>query len=121
MLEWRAARAVDPDAELPRMILHEVGYPSSVAVGSSLDLQRQLLAAFFGALESRRGGFSRIIVHQLHDFDAGTCDALLADRGLASDDPFGAYMCSTGLRDSLGEGKTVWPVFLQAAATLATP
>ena len=101
--------------------LQQVGYASSPALGSSASLQQAQLDSFVSALDSRRHAFPLVVVHQLHDIDQLSCEALLDDLGLLADDPFGAYMCSTGLRDSDDGAKEAWTRFLQATAHYAHP
>jgi hypothetical protein len=98
-----------------------VGYPSDPAVSSSADLQVGQLDAFFAALDPRRASFPLVVVHQLHDLDQASCDALLAAQGIMSGDPFGSYLCSTGLRGADDAPKLSWPRFLQGSAHFARP
>lgn len=101
------------------VILQAVGYPTADAIASSDDVQLQRLDGFFAALQLRRSAFPYINVHQLHDLDTTACDALLAAQGLDSSDPWGNYMCTTGLRNEAGEPKPGWQRVLEAAAAFA--
>lgn len=111
--------ATSADASRP-IVLQAVGYPSDASIAATPDGQRQHLDAFFSALAPRRSGFSHVNVHQLHDLDESACAALLSAQGLEKGDPWGGYMCSTGLRDTEEGEKAAWPRFLQAAAVMAS-
>ncbi len=118
-LDDMLALAAVPGSENVRpIVLQALGYPSSAEIAASPEGQMQQLEAFFNALEPRRAAFPYVNVHQLHDLDTMACDALLVSQGLLPSDPWGPYMCSTGLRGIDSSSKLAWQRFLEAAAVL---
>jgi len=103
------------------ILLEAVGYTSALILESSMVEQRDMLAAFFAALEPRRAFFHYVNVFQLHDLQAAPCDAYALDQGLAPSDPLARYVCEAGLRDTQGEAKEAWTEMIEAAAALASP
>jgi hypothetical protein len=103
------------------IILHALGFPSAPTLGSAPELQAQRLDAFMSALDARRSAFPLVNVVQLHDVPQPACEALLAAQGLLPDDPYGDYVCTTGLRDTTGAPKPAWQTFIQASGRFAGP
>ncbi len=119
-LDAMVALAAGEQDDAPRpIVLHAVAHPSAEVLAVTPEGQRQQLDAFFAAFTPRRSWFSHVNVHQLHDLDDAACEALVEAQGLDGGDPWGSYMCSTGLRGVDGVAKPAWTRFLQAAAALA--
>ncbi|MEM9876251.1 MAG: hypothetical protein AAF928_15245 [Myxococcota bacterium] len=109
-------------AAMRPVLLTDVGVSSAPeAEGSNETIQRQRLAGFLAALEPRRPSFPTVVIHELHDRDGPTCDALAASRGEASDERWAAITCATGLRGADGMPKEAWGWFTVAAAQLSSP
>ena len=83
---------------------------------STAELQRSQFDSFFAALDPRRATFPLVVINQLHDVDPARCDMLVEAQGMTTGDPYGTYLCSTGLRDADDIEKAAWPRFLAAAA-----
>lgn len=118
------AKALDTMIELAEgrpIHLYAAGYPSAASIGSSADVQAQQLDGLFDALDSRRTAFPLVVIQQLHDLDAPSCEAVVTTQGLEAGDPLGDHWCSTGLRDVDGAPKPAFGRFLQAAAHFAQP
>jgi hypothetical protein len=103
------------------IVLQRLGFPSAATLGSAPELQAQRIEALMSALAARRSAFPIVNVQQLHDLDQEDCEALVAAQGLLPGDPFGDYVCTTGLRDTNGEPKPAWQSFIQASAQFAEP
>jgi hypothetical protein len=95
--------AAAPGPRLP-LTLFEVGYPSSVAAGSSEDAQKTYYDALFGVLETRRDEIGFVGVFGLGDRAAADCEAeALTFAGAGETEAAGRatralVRCSMGLR-----------------------
>jgi hypothetical protein len=98
-----------------------VSFTSAASLGASADAQALRLAAFFSALEPRKGSFRTVNVARLHDLTEVACSHLAARQGLAIDAPEITFRCASGLRDVTGTAKLSWQTFLEASAAYAPP
>lgn len=118
--------ATDADVLVERamgkpIVIEALGYPSSAAVGGSEAKQALFLETFFTALGPRRPYFAFVNVEGLHDLASERCAQRAALEGQAADGPWAAYACSLGLFTADSQPKPVWQVFLNGAATFASP
>ena len=98
-------------------VLQAVGYTSATALGSTVEMQAERLAAFFEALELRRGSFPIVVVEQLHDMSAEACSLFAVSQGLLDSDPEVQFVCNSGLRGEDSVAKPAWSTFLAAIAS----
>jgi hypothetical protein len=112
------------DAERRPLVLMEVGYPTSRAVGSSQALQREFVERLVSALDGAGDAVSGAYLNGLNDGDGAACEAeALAFRPLvegeagqvADERSIRALVrCSMGLRAENAEPKLAWPTALDA-------
>jgi hypothetical protein len=121
-----SAVATDADVLVERaagkpIVLEELGYPTSEAVGGSEAKQALFLETFFTALGPRRSSFAFVNVDALHDLGPGRCAERALYAGHSADGAWATYMCSLGLFTADGQPKSAWKVFIGGAAVFASP
>jgi hypothetical protein len=126
---FRARPPDAPHADFPRMvemaggrpvILQEVGYPSSEALGSSERAQAEFVEQAFLAWQSEAEHIPFLNYFLLHDLTAEMCSQLQDYYGLR-DAGFESFLCSLGLRQADGTPKEAWQTFLDAARASGLP
>jgi hypothetical protein len=118
--------ATDADVLVERaqgkpIVIEALGYPSSDVVGGSDAKQALFLETFFTMLEPRRSSFVLVNIEGLHDLAPGRCADRATFEGHAVDGPWAAYACSLGLFAPDGQPKSAWQVFVNGAASFASP
>jgi hypothetical protein len=113
------AGLVSAAGDLP-VLLQEVGYPSGTlpepSNGSSVELQRQFVAALFEAV-SAQPQIRMVSFLQLSDWPEAACDYFLGYYG-SSDPVFREYLCSLGLYTYAEQAKPAYAEFLAGLARL---
>jgi hypothetical protein len=103
------------------VVVQEIGYPSSTALGSSDAEQAAFFGNAFAAWAAAGDAIPFFGVFALHDFPTTTCDELATYYGLPGDPAFKAFLCSLGLLRVDGTAKDAWQAAKDgAAAALAT-
>jgi hypothetical protein len=124
LADLSAGFGADAAFSLP-LVVQEVGYPSSVLVGSSTDRQRAFFDALFRMLAVRRESFPFLAVNGLVDASGASCEAEAAALGAPGDAKLVAARCSLGLEVRLAEGdrseKPALPSVLGALAAFGAP
>lgn len=102
------------------VLLQEAGYPSGYlpepSNGSSVELQRQFVAALFEAV-SAQPQIRMVSFLQLSDWPEAACDYFLGYYG-SSDPVFREYLCSLGLYTYDEQAKPAYAEFLAGLARL---
>ena len=96
------------------ILLQEVGYPSSTALGSSEQLQSQFVQNVFAAWVNAGDKIPFLSFFLLHDDTPQVCQQIAAQFGV-TDPNFALFFCSLGLRNSDGSDKLAWPALKTAA------
>ena len=89
------------------ILLHEVGFPTSTALGSSEQLQAQFVTNVFSAWMNAGDKIQFLSFFLLHDDTPQACQVIANQLGI-SDPNFVAFFCSLGLRNSDGTDKLGW-------------
>ena len=120
-----------PLVDLPKMtrfaegkpvMLQEAGYPSGSLVGGSADKQAQFIADLFAAWRKEGARMPYINIFMQHDFNTRVCKDLMKYYGLEDlREPFGAFICTLGLKDSYGRPKKAWTVLQRTVSTMTAP
>lgn len=98
------------------VVVQEIGYPSSTALGSSDADQAAFFANALDAWGVAGGAIPFLNIFALHDFPIATCDELAAYYGLPNDAAFKAFLCSLGLLRVDGTAKDAWQAVKGGAA-----
>jgi hypothetical protein len=96
------------------ILLQEVGFPSSTALGSSEALQATFVQSVFTAWLNAGDNIPYLNFFLLHDDTPAACQQIAAQFSV-SDPNFVLFFCSLGLRNSNGTDKMAWPA-LKAAS-----
>lgn len=96
------------------ILLQEVGFPTSPALGSSEQLQAQFVANVFSAWVPAGDRIAYLNFFLLHDATLQTCNQIALQFG-QSNPNFVAFFCSLGLRNSDGSPKLGWQALVTAA------
>jgi hypothetical protein len=104
-----------------QLTLFDVGYPSSVDLGSSEAQQKAFYEALFGLLDGRRDDFGFLGVYGLGDRAAADCEAEALAFGAAGEpewvSAWATARCSMGLRAERPNGEK--PAWQDVAAALS--
>lgn len=98
-----------------KILLQEVGYPSSPTNNSSEEKQAQLFKAVFDQLRAHSSNFIGAYFFMMCDLPDSTVNQLAAYYKLANADKFRAFLKSLGMFDDKGRPKKSWQVFQQEA------
>lgn len=109
-------------AEGKDVILQEIGFPSSVAVGSSPALQAEFYANIIPAVNVRPQ-IKMASIFVLHDLEPPLCTILTNYYGIGAEGNANAYfqefLCSLGVHDMNGKPKPAWGVLATELSTAA--
>lgn len=103
------------------IVIEALGYPSSDVIDGSEGKQALFLDTFFTVLGPRRSNFVFVNIEALHDLAPGRCAARATFEGQPIDGVWAAYACSLGLFTADSQPKPAWQVFVNGAATFASP
>jgi hypothetical protein len=103
------------------VVMQELGYPSSTAVGSSAEQQRKFYKAAFGVLAARRDRFPFVNLYALDDPDAAECERQALSFGVPGSPLLIAARCSLGLKDEFGAEKPAWGEAVSALSAFGSP
>jgi hypothetical protein len=103
--------AVSPNKPI---LLQEVGFPTSTALGSSEQLQAQFVQNVFSEWLKAGDKIPYLNFFLLHDAALQACQQIATQFGV-SDPNFVLFFCSLGLRNSDGTDKQAWPALKNVA------
>jgi hypothetical protein len=119
-----------PAIDFPRMlalagqrpvILQEVGYPSSLTLGSSESQQAEFVSSVFQSWGLAGSGIPFLNYFLLHDVTDSACDQFATYYGAPSDQSLHQFLCSVGLREADGTPKLGWQAFVDSASQAGFP
>ncbi len=96
------------------ILLQEVGYPTSTALGSSEQMQAQFVNNVFSEWMKAGNKIEYLSFFLLHDDTPANCAQIAAQFQQANPN-FVLFFCSLGLRNSDGTDKLAWPALKTAA------
>ena len=99
------------------LVLPEVGYPDSAALGSSELKQAAFVRSLFAAWKRLAGRMPFVNYLYLHDLAPRACDEITGFYGHTKSN-FKEFVCSIGLRHSSGTPKPAWSALVREAARL---
>lgn len=103
------------------LVVQELGYPSAVSVGSSLDAQQEFFQEVLSAVSARRELFPFVNLYASADTNEAECEREAASFGAAGDPFLIAERCSLGLKDASGVDKPAWSAVLAGLSTFQKP
>jgi len=101
-----------------KILLQEVGYPSSAINGSSEEKQAAMFAAVFRQLQKHSEDFIGANFLFMSDLSDSVVDTLARYYSLPNADSFKAYLKSLGMLDDGGKPKKSWEVFQEQSQLL---
>ena len=104
-----------------KLLLTEIGYPSSTVLGSSLDKQAAFSTAVFDAIQKQGGHIVGASFFQMSDMPPATVNFLVSYYPTSNSQAFGAFLGSLGAWDPAGTPKPAWSTFSTRATGFLGP
>jgi hypothetical protein len=102
-----------------KLVLTEVGYPSSDLLGSSQQAQNDFVVALYQSIKNAGERLAGVNLFLMNDIAPAQCAGTSAYYGESETSPFVAFLSTLGFNDLTGNPKASWGTFVTQTPGLA--